>query len=516
MGMRGRALAAGVLVAVGILQAADSARGENLTPQQIVQLQAELQMYKATAERHKEKIAELEKKIQELEKQIADQQAVLEQLRQRISKTLPDKPVDTTNATYLVIPVRGEIGTEFTVATLEAYLKQAAELMPTVVVLEMDTPGGSIEETDNILTKMIEYKGVRFVALVKRALSAGAPITLACREIYVTDNAMIGGAVPFQRTGPLPKELEEKYKSVWRAACRRAADYGQHPSVLAEAMVDPNIVLSIRMQGGKAVIEQGMTGKVIKPRGRILTLTAKEAIDYQVAKGKAMDYAAVGEALGLAGWKMVGPEPAASPPTPEAPKAGEMTAYALYQKAKSLGFDRRDMTDLQQTEALNGWQTWLTEQKVIGQRVARWTIKVEEVTQVEAKKVEVQLGQAKAKQAQYEAELVSLRRQRRASDKDAITKAIDNVAKAKDDVAKYTRMVKDAQDYPYLVLGTAAESQRVIVSAMASQASKDYLATVSTGKYAVVTGTIGQVELVQFRDGGLGVAVMLEQCEQAR
>jgi membrane-bound ClpP family serine protease len=120
--------------------------------------------------------------------------------------------------TYLLVSVKGTIGRDFTAATMKAYLDSAEGLKP-AVVLEMDTGGGDIHDAEEIIDLMISHKGLRFVALVRRSLSAGAAITLACKEIYVTETATIGGAVSYSlgRDGlpaQMPADVAEKFQSI--------------------------------------------------------------------------------------------------------------------------------------------------------------------------------------------------------------------------------------------------------------------------------------------------------------
>src|SRR5213593_2758291 len=77
--------------------------------------------------------------------------AVSAALAQDAAPTPP--PIEKySGPTYYIIPLRGEVGATFTAAVLEASLADASLRSPTVVVLEIDSPGGSIAE----VTKMVE------------------------------------------------------------------------------------------------------------------------------------------------------------------------------------------------------------------------------------------------------------------------------------------------------------------------------------------------------------------------
>ena len=223
---------------------------------------------------------------------------------------------------YFLIQVKGVIGEDFTAAHMQSLLYQAEKRMLTVVVLEIDTPGGAVSEAEKIVDLLIAHKNMRFVALVRKALSAGATITLACKEIYMTESATIGAAVSYLRGKDgrpefLPRDVAEKMQSAWRAVCRKAADHGEHPSVLAEAMVDPDFALTVqREKDGRITLQRVQRGapaqgEILKEFGRILTLTAKEAVACGLAKGVAPDAPSLGPTLGFASWTALGALPSA-------------------------------------------------------------------------------------------------------------------------------------------------------------------------------------------------------------
>ncbi|MCX5682311.1 MAG: hypothetical protein NT049_01325, partial [Planctomycetota bacterium] len=221
------------------------------------------------------------------------------------SQTTPASPAASpaANRAYMVIPIKGHIGENFP-SSAKTYLDRATKLNVTVIVLDIDTPGGLVVEAEQTVDLMIQNKNFRFVALVRSALSAGAMLALACNEIYMTDTATIGAAVSYRRDADgsivrLPPDVDEKFQSAWRAVCRKAADHGGHDSLLAEAMADRSFALTMRKAGDRIVLERDGTGDVLKANGKILTLTAREAVACGLAKGIAEDISAVLWRLGI-------------------------------------------------------------------------------------------------------------------------------------------------------------------------------------------------------------------------
>jgi len=273
--------------------------------------------------------------------------------------------------TFLLVEVKGTIGKDFTAAKIKAALAEARKAKATAVVLSMDTPGGSVAEAEAIVNLIIQNKDLRFIALVHRALSAGAAITLACKEIYVTETATLGAAVsyvPNRRGVPiaLPADVAEKYQSAWRAVCRKAADHGGHSSLLAEGMVDPGFAITMRRVNGKVILERDGKGELVKARGRILTLTAKEAVKCGLAKALVPDVKRLGAKLSIRQGGV------ASGTTAEGPA---QFYDLLSDKIDALGLTGNSLTELGRKTANKEWDSWLKSQlsKVRGTRVS-WTL----------------------------------------------------------------------------------------------------------------------------------------------
>jgi len=207
---------------------------------------------------------------------------------------------------YYPIPIIGEIGEEVKAKTLALALADARDKLPDYVVLYIDSPGGSVEETRQVLAALGEAQDLNMVALVRQALSAAAIVALSCPDIYMTPSATIGGAVPY-RLGPkgTPKAVEEKFQSAIRAQFRAAAEMGGHPAALVEAMMDPNVQLFlVEADGTKTLAKEGK-GKLIKAKGKVLTLTPKEAMACNLVKGTTRNLLSLHRAMEIKAWRRV-------------------------------------------------------------------------------------------------------------------------------------------------------------------------------------------------------------------
>lgn len=207
--------------------------------------------------------------------------------------------------TYYRVPLEGTIGKTFTASLLEAALADALSRKPDVVILEIDSPGGIISEVPKIGAVLQRYRGkLRLVVWTKDALSAAAIASLAVDEIYVKPLGRIGAATAWQAgEDGMPTAIAEKFQSVWRATARSMADLGGHDPLLAEAMIDARVELYLAEVDGATVLRQGTGTRQVTRSGRLLTMTAGEAVDIGLAKGKVATLDALGEALGFEEWK---------------------------------------------------------------------------------------------------------------------------------------------------------------------------------------------------------------------
>jgi membrane-bound serine protease (ClpP class) len=161
---------------------------------------------------------------------------------------------------------------------VERVLDEAAKVGAAAVILDINTFGGRVDAAVIIRDALIRTR-VQTVAFVnKRAISAGALISLAANTIVMADGATIGAATPVQMGAPgnSAQPASEKTVSYMRKEFRSTAESRKRPPLLAEAMVDPDVAVA-------GVIE----------KGKLLTLTTSEALKHKLADVRADDLEAV-------------------------------------------------------------------------------------------------------------------------------------------------------------------------------------------------------------------------------
>lgn len=165
-----------------------------------------------------------------------------------------------------VIPVKDEINTP-TLYILRRGLKEAIERKADVVLLDMDTPGGALDKTFEIMEALDKFPGTKLTYVDKEAMSAGAFISAATDEIYFAPNAVIGAAAPVLATGgEVDKTMKQKIVSYLRARIRATSEGKGYRGQAIQAMIDEDFELKIG-------------DKVLKPKGELLSLTATEAME---------------------------------------------------------------------------------------------------------------------------------------------------------------------------------------------------------------------------------------------
>jgi membrane-bound serine protease (ClpP class) len=169
---------------------------------------------------------------------------------------------------------------------LERVLAQAERDAAAAVILDINTFGGRLDAAV-VMRDALLASPVRTVAFVnRRAISAGALISLAAERVAIADGGTIGAATPVQGgpPGAEPSPTDEKAVSYVRKEFRATADSRGRPPLVAEAMVDADVAIP-------GVIE----------KGKLLTLTTEEALALGVADFRANSLDAVLQQLGLAG-----------------------------------------------------------------------------------------------------------------------------------------------------------------------------------------------------------------------
>lgn len=176
-----------------------------------------------------------------------------------------------------VFDIKEQIAAPVWRTTQKAFSK-AAELEADLILIHMNTYGGAVDAADSIRTKILNSKIPVYVFIDNNAASAGALISIATDSIYMVKGASIGAATVVNQTGEV---VPDKFQSYMRSMMRSTAEAkGRNPDI-AEAMVDPMIMVP-----------------GISDSGKVLTFTTSEAIRHGFCEGQAES---IEEVLRIAG-----------------------------------------------------------------------------------------------------------------------------------------------------------------------------------------------------------------------
>ncbi len=170
-----------------------------------------------------------------------------------------DGPVEV-----VVIPVRDQIAKPI-LYVLRRGLKQATVDGADLVILDMETRGGSLPVTFDILEAVDKFEGETATFINREAISAGAFISAVTDDIYFAPAGVIGAAAPVMSSGgEIDPSMKQKIVSYLRARVRAISEGHAYRGEVISAMIDSDYVLEIE-------------GEMLKDEGELLSLTATEA-----------------------------------------------------------------------------------------------------------------------------------------------------------------------------------------------------------------------------------------------
>ena len=168
---------------------------------------------------------------------------------------------------------------------VQRVLNEATQEGAAAVVLEINTFGGRVDAAVLIRDALLNARVPTIAFINKRAISAGALISLAAQKIVMANGGTIGAATPVAmgQPGAPAQPVAEKTVSYVRKEFRATAEARKRPPIIAEAMVDADVEIPGLVQ-----------------KGKLLTLTTEEALKHKIADFRAETLESVLEQLNLA------------------------------------------------------------------------------------------------------------------------------------------------------------------------------------------------------------------------
>lgn len=142
-------------------------------------------------------------------------------------------------------------------------VSEAEKNLADAIIFKINTFGGRVDAATQIKDAILDSKVKTIAFIDKRAISAGALISLSCEEIIMVPGASIGATTVVDQSG---QKQAEKYQSYMRSEMRATAEKNGRPTEVAEAMVDETVVVDGLVDSTKLV-----------------TLTSEEAVKWGIA-----------------------------------------------------------------------------------------------------------------------------------------------------------------------------------------------------------------------------------------
>jgi len=207
-------------------------------------------------------------------------------------------------------------------ALISRGVRAAKQSGSSALLLEIDTPGGSIEVMWDLQKQLLaaEEDGLELACWIHdHAASAGALIALTAKSVYMTPSGTVGSAYPIVEGAegmislPTDDGVREKQLSFLRSQFASMAERRGRPPALAMAMVDPAVEVrqvrvdnELRLFDGDQWDDLRESGReyelvaTISSAGKLLNLTAKQAVELRFADGIAENLDQVLERIGYA------------------------------------------------------------------------------------------------------------------------------------------------------------------------------------------------------------------------
>ena len=196
------------------------------------------------------------------------------------------------------IPIEGTIDLGLP-PFINRMLQEAKSMNAEVVVFDINTFGGRVDAATQIKDAILgaDIKTVAFVN--RRAISAGALITLSCEQVYMAGGGLIGAATAVDMSG---KKGSEKVISFMREEMASTAEKRGRNKDIARGMVDEELSFTHLVINGDSVLVDDIEGQ---KEGKLISLTTDQAIKYGIADGSAETIDALLDSLGYSSAKLI-------------------------------------------------------------------------------------------------------------------------------------------------------------------------------------------------------------------
>lgn len=182
--------------------------------------------------------------------------------------------------TIYKVPIKGTID-----LGLPPFIKRVISIAEkdnaSAIIFEINTFGGRVDAATQIKDAILGSKVPTIAFINRRAISAGALISLSCEKIYMTEGGLLGAATAVDMSG---KKGSEKVISFMREEMASTAEKRGRNTEIARGMVDEELMFTHLVIKGDSIIVNDIEGR---KEGKLISLTTEQALKYNISDGKA-------------------------------------------------------------------------------------------------------------------------------------------------------------------------------------------------------------------------------------
>jgi len=176
---------------------------------------------------------------------------------------------------------------------IERTIAAAEEADAAAIIFDIDTFGGRVDAATQIKDAILGSDVLTVAFINRRAISAGALISLSCEKIYMTGGGTIGAATAVDMQG---KKASEKVISYMREEMASTAEKRGRNTAIVTGMVDEELSFTHLIIDGDSVDVTDLEGR---KEGKLITLTTVKALKYKIADGEKETFEEVLSELGV-------------------------------------------------------------------------------------------------------------------------------------------------------------------------------------------------------------------------
>jgi len=189
----------------------------------------------------------------------------------------------SANQVVYRVPIQGVIDLGLP-TFIERIIDEAEKNQVQAIIFDIDTFGGRVDAATQIKDAILDSDVPTVAFINRRAISAGALISLSCEKIYMTGGGTIGAATAVDMSG---NKASEKVISYMREEMASTAENRNRNTDIAKCMVDEELSFTHIVVDGDSLEVTDLEGR---KEGKLITLTTEQALKYKMADGSAEDF----------------------------------------------------------------------------------------------------------------------------------------------------------------------------------------------------------------------------------